>query len=268
MRKDMSRLTQGVYVPKKMDPLERYKLLCVEVQERLHAEATLAGLSAAVMYEIPLIGKPPTKVYVANIAPGSYGKDIRVMPARASVLHDGRLLSDPVGMVLDCARLSPSPQALVVADGILAQELCSHDDLLIGAERMRGRPRVGRMRFVARHADPLAESPGETWMRLLAIQLGYEVISQFYVKSGEREAFLDLLIAGTRIALEFDGIIKYKKRGLAKVIQQQLRDSDLQAIGYRVLHLIWYQFTNMEQLDKRLRYAGAVPVRPREVLDW
>jgi hypothetical protein len=264
----MSRLTQGVYVPKRMDPLERYKLLCTEVQDRLHSEATLAGLSAAVMLDIPLIGEPPTKVYVANIAAGSYGKDIRVVPERESVLHEGRLISDPVGMVMDCARLCASPQALVVADGVLAQELCSHEALLIGAEGMRGRPGVGRMGFVVRHADPLAESPGETWMRLLAIQLGYEVISQFYVKSGEREAYLDLLIAGSRIALEFDGIFKYKKRGVAKVIQQQLRDSDLQAIGFQVLHLIWQQLANVEQLDKRLRYAGAVPVRPRESLDW
>ena len=124
------------------------------------------------------------------------------------------------------------------------------------------------MRGVAANADPLSESPGETWTRTLVHQLGFDTTSQVYVTDGHREAWLDLLLSDGRIAIEFDGLIKYKKKGLAKVVQQALRDGDLQAMGYTVLHVIWKQLPNPGQLNKRLLYAGAVPVRRPRLLDW
>lgn len=268
IRKKSTRLTHGVYVKNGLEPLEQYKQKCHVVLGRLKSGAALAGPSAAAMWDLPLIDPMPEVVYVCNITPGSYAKDVKVLSPRDVLPHDGLLLSDPASVVRDFAQHFSSIQTLIVADAALTQPLCSLDDLDEVAGQMVGRRGAGHMRWVAQHADPLSESPGESWARLLGIQLGYDLASQFHVTNGKREAYLDLLVEGTKVGIEFDGLVKYRKRGVGKVIQEHLREGDLQEMGYALVRLIWCQLTNIEQLDKRLQHAGAQPTRPRQLMTW
>lgn len=263
------RLTRGVYLDgEELTDEQRYLLKSQEIQSRLASGAALAGLSAAVAWGFPLIAAAMNEVFVRNITRGTYGKETRVLPPAEVVLHEGQLLTSPVQTVLDCARLCDSRQALVIADAAVAEEFCTVEELQLAAEAMSGRSGASRMRWVSLNVDPQSESPGETIARTMAIQLGYDVVSQFYVTNGQREAYLDLLIEGTMVAIEFNGVIKYKKRGLGKVIQEVLREGDLQEMGYQFVRLIWKQLDNWEQFDRRLRSLGAVPARPRRLLTW
>ena len=268
LRRSEKLLTWGVYVPHGMTAQDEYLAKCHAVLERLHPSAALAGPSAAAFYEIPLSGGVPSKVYVRNILRGRYAGDVEVLPAGPAIERRGVSISTPEATVLDCARLLGSRDALVVADGALAGSLCSREGLQRAADSMAGRHGASRMRWVAAHADPLAESPGETWTRLLATELGFDLTSQVHVRDEQREARLDFLVSGTKVALEFDGAIKYKRQGAIKVIQQLLRDGDLEAMGYTLLHFVWLQLSNPKQFDARLRHAGVLPVRRPHFLAW
>lgn len=268
MRRENTRLTWGCYVPDGLDPAERYRQHCAAVLERLQPTAALAGPSAAVFHDLPLVGEMPGEVFVRNVTRGRYADDVVVLPEGPAADLVGVAVSTPATMVMDCARVLGSREALIVADAALAAGLCSQDDLQDAAHSSTGRRGAKRMRWVVANSDPLSESPGETWVRLVATGLGYELASQVEVRQAERAARLDFLVNGTMIALEFDGAVKYKRQGGVKVIQQLLRDGDLQAMGYSVLHFVWQQMSNTKQFDARLRHAGARPVRRARHMAW
>ncbi len=268
MRRENKQLTWGCYVSKGLDPAEEYRLHCQAVLERLQPTAALAGPSAAVFHDLPLVGEMPSEVFVRNITRGRYAGDVVVLPDGPVEDCAGVAVSTPVTTVMDCARVLGSRDALIVADAALAGGLCSLDELHETAQSRSGCRGANRMRWIAANADPLSESPGETWTRLVATGLGFELTSQVEVRQAERAARLDFLVTGTMIALEFDGAVKYKRKGGIKIIQQLLRDGDLQAMGYTVLHFVWKQMSNSKQFEARLRYAGARPVLPAQQLAW
>lgn len=268
IRRHESPLTWGVYAEHGLEQQARYLLKCRAVLRRLQPSAALAGPSAAAVWELPIPGDPPDDVYVRNIPRGAYARDVLVLPEAPTEVVGDLNVTSPLWTAVDCAKLLSSRDGLIVADAALAGSLCTVDELVAAAHSIKGRPGAARARWIAENVDPLSESPGETWARSLVRQLGYDVRSQAFVTDGHREAWLDLLLDDGRTAIEFDGLIKYKKRGLAKVIQEHLRDGDLEAIGYNLLHVIWQQLFNPLQLDRRLQFAGAVPIRRARLLPW
>lgn len=271
IRSKLAPLTWGVHVDPLVDPWERYRLKCREVLDRLKPGAALTGPSGAAFYDVPLLGTPPSLVYVSNIGHGRYARDIRLLPPTPVTEideHEGILLSTPAAMIGQCAWVLDCRRSLVVADAALASGLCTHNDLQTWAEAQAGRRNVGRLRWLIEHVDGQAESPGETLTRLAVTGLGYDVVSQHRVELADRLAFVDLLIEGTKVAIEFDGLIKYRKRGLAKVVQEHLREGELQALGYTLVRLVWQQLDDVDQLDRRLRAAGARPTRRRRQHPW
>ena len=266
LRSNNSRLTRGVYVPADIDPWDRHGWLVQAVLRRLRPGAFIAGPSAAHVWELPLPSTPPTEVAIRGIARGTYGPQIRVMHGDADCVEvNGLLVATPAWTVADCARLLSPRDALIVADAVLHEELCSEADLWAVCARLKGSKGVGRVRWVIESADPKSESPGETWTRLIVKQLGYEVTSQHVVVDGDFYARLDLLLADGRTALEFDGKDKYRKpKGQTverKVVNEKNRDARLQVLGYAVLHFLWGQLFQRRHVDLRLRSAGAHPTQ-------
>lgn len=249
------------------DEWQKYRDLCVGTLGRLQPGAALAGPSAAALLSVPLL-TVPSKVYVRNIPRGQYAKHLIVLPPGPSSLMGELTISSPARVAADCARLMSSRDALIVADALLAGAFCSLEDLERMAGMLRNTSGVQRVRWIAANADPLSESPGETWMRLVATNLGYEVVSQHPVRVGMREAWLDLLVARTLIGLEFDGQVKYQKFGPARVVQEKIREGDVEAIGYRLLRVVWPQLGHPAQLESRLRHAGAAPTRRPRHMPW
>ena len=266
IRKKQRRVLPGVFSEAK-EPWERYADRCLGVLEQLKPGAALAGPSAAALLKIPLPAVP-RKVYVRNIARGAYGEHLVVMPPGPAEEVGDVLISQPARVAADCARLLSSRGALIVADALLAGDWCDSSDLHRVADELAGTTRVQRVRWVADNADPLSESPGETWSRLVLRNLGYDVVSQFHVVLGQREAWLDLLIRGTRLGVEFDGQEKYATYGPRKVVQEKIRDGDLEAEGYRLIRVVWSQLFDHGKVDSRVRHAGGRPVRRPITMNW
>ncbi len=267
MRRANSHLTWGAYTERDLSPEQRYRQKCLAVLSRLKDGAALAGPSAAVFLDLPLVGQPPEKVYVRNICRGTYSDELRVLRPGATQIVNGIPMSTPVEIVADCSRLFSPRDALILTDGALAAGLCQRDHLWEHAGQLRGKPGASRFRWLARNADPLAQSPGETWTRLVGMQLGYDLVSQFHVSHRHREAWLDFLVRGTKTALEFDGLGKYTNV-VQKVVKERLRQGDLEELGYRFTRFVWHQLPHRTQFDKRLRAAGAVPTKAPDVPPW
>lgn len=268
LRSELVPLTWGVYVDQDLDPWDRYRLQCEETVSRLKTGAALTGPSAAAVRGVPMLGHPPPQVYVSNVANGRYAPGVRVLPPVPVSEFNGIPLSTPPAMIGHCAWVFDSRESLVVADATLAMGMCQPAEFQEWARSQSGRKHSGRVRWLVHNADSQADSPGETLTRLAVTGLGYEVVSQFRVELTDRLAFVDLLVEGTKVAIEFDGIVKYRNRGLAKVVQEHLREGELQALGYALVRLVWQQLDDVEQLDRRLRAAGARPTRRRRGLPW
>jgi very-short-patch-repair endonuclease len=256
--KDSEKLRPGVWIPKDMDPWGRYALLSRAVLDDLQPKAMLTGLTAACLLDMPRPQAPPTQVFVRGIPRGAYGRDVKVTGDEvAANVHDGLRMAEPAVMVADCARWSSARDCLSIADRATHQGLCGVEDLARVAENFHGRRGVDRIRWVAAHADPAAESPGETWTRIILKMLGYAPRSQVVIRHAGKTARVDFLLEDGRTVVEFDGLIKYAE--VAEVASEKDRQAWLESRGYVVVRILWKHLLNPEQIALRLRRLGAVP---------
>ena len=267
MCQDAQRVRRGVYVPSG-DPERLYARRCEAALAAVRVGAVLAGPSAAFHWNLPLIDVPES-IFLRGLAKGRYADNVRPIHGEADyVLHRGALVTTAAWTVIDCARLLPRRDALMVADAALHEGLCTVAELRATLEAAGPLHGISRARWVVANADPLAESPGETWTRMVVRDLGYDVVSQFRVPTEDGYADIDLLIADTRVGLEFDGRVKYRGTHEGqpenRIVREKIRQGGLEELGYHILRVIWEQLDRPEVLDKRIRAMGVRPAqRPR-----
>ena len=93
--------------------------------------------------------------------------------------------------------------------------------------------------------------------------IGYSVVSQFPVQAEGHKHRIDLLLQGTHVGLEFDGLIKYGSdledpdpEQIARVVRdEKRRHARIEGRGYRLLRIIWEQLSDPTTLDRRIRHA-------------
>lgn len=232
---------------------------CLRALQRLHSRAYLAGPSAAAVWDLPLLTEPDL-VTVGGITRGRYSGGLRVAPGNAQTCeHRGLLVTNPAWTVVGCARLLPRHEALMVADAAAHRSLCTIEELKDLMPGLRGTHGVGRVRWIVENADPAAESPGETWTRLILKGLGHQPRSQVVIKDDDFIARVDFLL-GEHLVIEFDGAIKYQG---PDAMNEKRRQARLESLGYRVMRLIWEQLADPLAIDRRVRAAGVQPTGRR-----
>jgi hypothetical protein len=199
---------------------------------------------------------------VRNIARGRYGRDVRVLNGVVdSLMYDGVLIAEPAVVAADCARLLPARDALICADALLHERRLDLDELHRHAVESTGTHGASRIRWIATHADPAAESPGETWSRTVLRDLGFAPRSQVTVGDEVTALRVDFLLGS--VAIEFDGSVKYREpegtTTVGKVLAEKERRALLQSLGFTVLEIIWRQLHDPARLLARLQWAGAQP---------
>ncbi len=262
--RDSRNVRRGVYVPAG-DSEPFYARRCEAALAAVRAGAALAGPSAAFHWGLPLT-EVPEAIFLRGLAKGRYADGVRVIHGDADyILHRGALVTTPAWTVIDCARLLSRRDGLMVADAVLHETLCTAADLRATLEAAGPLHGISRARWVVANADPLSESPGETWTRMVVRDLGYDVVSQFRVHTDDGYADIDLLIADTMVGLEFDGRVKYRgnHKGQAenRIVREKIRQGGLEELGYHILRVIWEQLDNPAVLDKRIRAMGVRPAR-------
>ncbi|MBO9705832.1 MAG: hypothetical protein J7474_10015 [Arthrobacter sp.] len=167
--------------------------------------------------------------------------------------------------IIDCARIMPLEDAMVLADQALG----------LGADRallrrmldgMTGYRGVVNARRVVELADPRSESVAESRARLLFHLEGLPPpIPQWEVQTAAGRRFLDFAWPEEMLAAEFDGEVKYfgsipTDRAL---YEERLRERHLMELGWRFVRLTWSDLERPGEVRRRITSALRGPAPPR-----
>lgn len=252
-------LRRGFYVPKGLIGEHRHRAECEVVQASLRSEAVLAGPSAALIWGLPVQEVPP-EIFVRGVTPSGKRKGVRELRGPApSVTVNGLDVTPAALTVVDCARLLTAREGVMLADSALNKGLCTQAELLATLEGLGRVRRVGRARWVIAESDPLAESAGESWTRLVLRDLGYEPVSQYLLSGDGLRAYVDFMLED-RLGIEFDGEVKYTNRGV--LVREKVRHSQAEECGKLLMRVVWHQLYQPQRIDRRIRSYGLTPTRP------
>ncbi|BBY51782.1 hypothetical protein MARA_52500 [Mycolicibacterium arabiense] len=115
-------------------------------------------------------------------------------------------VTTPTRTALDLARHFARDTAVRYLDALAAATGITAEDVAPLVERYRGARGMKRARIALDLMDGGAQSPKETWLRLLAVDAGYpRPRTQIRVHDGNSEAFLDMGWDEPMIGLDYDG---------------------------------------------------------------
>ena len=257
----------------RLDPVSRNLFLARSLSER-HGEWVFSHTSAAVLYGLSVGYAFLDKVHVITCS-GCKSTDVVIKHRMSRGVRelDGIKVTSPEDTVLDCAVLMPFPDALAVADSAIASRLTCERNLRNASAHRVGFRGIRAGRRVVSHVDGRAESGGESVVRGILIELGYEVVDiQVPVKSiegGKAPLRLDILLHaddGSYVDLEVDGSEKYENPSMNggsvthALTRERQREAGITALGYKVMRASVVQARDREWLKARL---GAYGVSPR-----
>lgn len=266
---ELVRVRRGVYVRAESHDerwAERRAVVlarCAAVTERLTCPYVFSHTTAALLHGWP-VSLRDDKVHITQLVnPGARTpRDVRRhVRARlpACVLVDGLPTTTPLATVVECARFLDPCSALMTADGafraladvrvfdreasLARQESVRRESLSALADVGRGR-HVVRARAVLTWANGLAQSPGESWARWLALVAGLPApILQWELLADGRRFFTDLgwdtSTVGTQrgVAVEYDGTAKYEGDVRKVLAAEKTREDAIRELDVRVVRL-------------------------------
>ncbi|SDC86269.1 hypothetical protein SAMN05216410_2416 [Sanguibacter gelidistatuariae] len=168
---------------------------------------------------------------------------------------DGIPVTSLARSVVDCARTLSERQALVIADSALRRGL-SVDDLESALLRARGSRGICKACSILPLADARAESPGESLLRLVVVRGGLPAPElQIAVDTHLGRRYVDLGWSDLKVAVEFDGRIKYTTDGGGAdqaFYDEKRRQDALEELGWLVVRVMWEDLYNPAALVARL----------------
>lgn len=138
----------------------------------------------------------------------------------------------------DLGRLLPRDEAVARLDALHAIVPFTTDDVAELTERHRGSRGVRRLPTTLSLVDGGAESPKETWLRLLLIDAGFpSPTTQIAVigRSG-KVAWIDMGWEAWRLGVEYDG--DHHRTDRRQYVKDQRRLRMLEAMGWTVIRVI------------------------------
>ena len=121
---------------------------------------------------------------------------------------DGIRVTTPARTALDIACRYPFGRAVAAIDALARATHLKTADVELLAERYKGRRGIRNARRVLDLVDPGAESPKETWLRLLVIRHGFprpQTQIPVYDEYGALIAVLDMGWEEIKLALDYEG---------------------------------------------------------------
>ncbi|GMA90065.1 hypothetical protein [Homoserinibacter gongjuensis] len=208
---------RGVYVTaadwNAQSPRERHITLARAVTLMRERRLVLSHRTAAIAWNLPLLGDPPEDVHVIAWRTNGGRSDDRLVrhcldiPPETVVL-DGLEATTLARTVIDVARTSRFAEGVMVADAALARGT-RHDDLVAELPEP-GHRGVRRAREVVAFADARSGSPVESLSRVSIAEAGLPA-PELQHEFSDRDGRMDVDFWWPRFGVigEFDGKVKY-----------------------------------------------------------
>ncbi|MBO1767947.1 hypothetical protein [Allobranchiibius sp. GilTou38] len=266
----IARVRRGVYASAErwndLQDAERYRMLVLATLALQRTAPILCGLSAAVVWGLPIIGAWPETVeeLVTSRGSGSTGRIVRrrVVRLPESQTVDGIEVTSPARTVVDIARSSEFVSALTAADAALRAGLCTTADLdrEVAAIPLRARG-TGAASTVVRLADARSESPGESLSRARMWELGLPQPDLQVPLHDERGAYGRADFGWDGVVGEFDGRVKYRAdqmdgQAAEDTVWREKRREDRIRRHTRVVRWTWDDALRTRPMARVLADAG------------
>lgn len=238
-----------------------------------HPDWTFCSYTAAVIYGLSVSYANLTHIHIAvapaqSTTPGSQVIRHRyAYRTRASQMDIA--VTDIDQTIADCLVDASFVEGLIIADSALHEQLLSKEHLIEAVNKLGlNRRGVVTARRVARCADGLSESGGESKARALMIERGWQVpelqVELFDPVEPGRPYRVDYLWrVGDRLIIgEFDGFVKSEKAAEeGKLVKAQFderqRESRLSMLdNCKIVRLCWDDLKDLTKLDRKLKVAG------------
>ncbi|MGH3967742.1 MAG: hypothetical protein ACRDTV_06395 [Mycobacterium sp.] len=199
---------KDVYVPR--DSALTAKLRAKALWLRSRERGVLAGYSASALHGAKWIGADlPAAIIYANSRrePGVRIWEDRIEQDEICVI-DGMRVTTRERTALDLASRLPLDSAVAAVDALVQATDVKMADVELLVERYRGRRGIKAARAALDLVDGGAQSPKETWLRLLLIRAGFPRPQTQIVVRNEwdwPDAYLDMGWEEIKVAAEYDG---------------------------------------------------------------
>jgi hypothetical protein len=201
-------LHKDVYVARDMELTAQLRAKALWLRSR--RRGILAGYSAAALHGAKWINSSlPAAIIDTNARrePRMQVWEDCIDPDEVCVV-DGMRVTTPERTALDLASRFPRDPAVAAVDALVQATQLKMVDVEQLVERYRGRRGIKAARAALDLVDGGAQSPKETWMRLLLIRAGFpRPQTQIAVRNewGWAEAYLDMGWEDLKVGVEYDG---------------------------------------------------------------
>lgn len=232
-------LHKDVYVPRdaKLTAQLRAKALWLRSRRR----GVLAGHSASALHGARWVDAGlPAAIIDSNARhePGIQVWEDRIEADEVCVV-DGVRVTTPERTALDLASRFPIDPAVAAVDALIQATHLKIADAEQLVERYRGRRGIKAARAALELVDGGAQSPKETWLRLLLIRAGFpRPQTQIAVRNewGWAEAYLDMGWEDIKVAVEYDGDHHLSDR--RQYVKDIRRLEKLERMGWIVVRVV------------------------------
>jgi hypothetical protein len=224
-------LLRGVWVHQSVADSRELRLAAVRLVLPLRAVA--CGLTAAWIYGADVRREDDLDVHISCPKGGRIRSRNGLHASQETLEHaditviDGVRVTTALRTAFDCARWLRGVERVVVVDALAHAQLVAIAeirDYIVGKRRLRN---LRRAEYVLDLADPLAESPMETRIRVLLVEWGLpRPVSQLsvYDHEGTFVGRLDLAFPNAMVAVEYDGAMHWEQRRADDRRRDRLRD--------------------------------------------
>ena len=175
-----------------------------------HRRGVVAGRSASALHGAKWVdaNRPAEIIYDNRHPPAAIRTWSDSIESDEVALLDGMKVTTPARTALDLGCRYRVDEAVAMIDALTRATHLKIDDVERLAQRYRGRRGIRRARAMLPFVDSGAESPRETWLRLLLIRAGFpspQTQIPIYDEYGQLIAVLDMGWEHVKVAVDYEG---------------------------------------------------------------
>ncbi|MGE9808086.1 type IV toxin-antitoxin system AbiEi family antitoxin domain-containing protein [Janibacter sp. G1551] len=264
----VARVCRGAYVVGGRLPeraIERH-LLLARAGLLLYPDAGLVGVSRLAEAGIQIWGATLDRALLCRpVTSEVLTNSFRVRPPSMQIGR-GAHAQSLAGALVQLALDNGMSAGVVSADHALHEGRVTRSELERCVREVRGWPRSSRAMAMLDFVDGRSESPGESRLRIVAATVGLDLIPQVEIRDdlGRLVARADFRVRGTKVLLEFDGMVKYREGGPAALVAEKKREESVRRLGWRLVRVTWpdleaptWLIGTLRELVEVQRYADA-----------